>query len=249
MLLADIFVAAVCEQSALHTRAWRHAPPLVTRPTLAWGACGAALLVRTLDLPMEAALLFRPWPPLRAPLLYGWFLRLSGVYLTMLPLAFAQISWAIVFQWMTSRAAATARPARLAPNGHPAGPAFYWLALGICALDASRCRLLFFAAGLWYRRSSRDSALQGRCHRHRRAPHSVDGIRDRRAVCWSGRSAVCLSKGGVAPDATCRSPNRWDAPVMVLLGGEVNTGRPPWWRGRFTWLYRHRGTQHRILAR
>ena len=31
---------------------------------------------------------------------YGWFcVRLSGVYLAMLTLAFAQISWSIVFQW------------------------------------------------------------------------------------------------------------------------------------------------------
>ena len=33
-------------------------------------------------------------------LLFGWFaVRLSGVYLAMLTLAFAQIVWSIVFQW------------------------------------------------------------------------------------------------------------------------------------------------------
>ena len=34
--------------------------------------------------------------------LFGWFaVRLSGVYLAMLTLAFAQIVWAVVFQWET----------------------------------------------------------------------------------------------------------------------------------------------------
>ena len=33
-------------------------------------------------------------------LVFGWFcVRLSGVYLAMLTLAFAQIAWSIVFQW------------------------------------------------------------------------------------------------------------------------------------------------------
>ena len=33
-------------------------------------------------------------------LVFGWFsVRLSGVYLAMLTLAFAQITWAVVFQW------------------------------------------------------------------------------------------------------------------------------------------------------
>ena len=37
---------------------------------------------------------------LAGALLFGWFaVRLSGVYLAMLTLAFAQIVWAIVFQW------------------------------------------------------------------------------------------------------------------------------------------------------
>ena len=64
------------------------------------GAYGAALLVKWLR---------RRWaarsPPRRSwrllgALLFGWFaVRLSGVYLAMLTLAFAQIVWATVFQW------------------------------------------------------------------------------------------------------------------------------------------------------
>ena len=45
-------------------------------------------------------LLAAPLVALAGALLFGWFaVRLSGVYLAMLTLAFAQIVWAIVFQW------------------------------------------------------------------------------------------------------------------------------------------------------
>jgi branched-chain amino acid transport system permease protein len=48
---------------------------------------------------MEAALLLAPLAAGGA-LVYGWFcVRLSGVYLTMLTLAFAQITWALCYQW------------------------------------------------------------------------------------------------------------------------------------------------------
>ena len=64
------------------------------------GAYGAALLVRAASLPMEAALLAAPLVGALGAVVVGWFsVRLSGVYLAMLTLAFAQIAWAIVYQW------------------------------------------------------------------------------------------------------------------------------------------------------
>ena len=54
---------------------------------------------------------------------YGWFcVRLSGVYLAMLTLAFAQISWSIVFQWDALTSAATAWSASGRRRGSPARP-------------------------------------------------------------------------------------------------------------------------------
>src|SRR5215510_7248414 len=64
------------------------------------GAYGAALLVKWLAMPMGLALIAAPLIALVGALLFGWFaVRLSGVYLAMLTLAFAQIVWALVFQW------------------------------------------------------------------------------------------------------------------------------------------------------
>ena len=58
---------------------------------------------------MEAALLAAPLCAAAGGVLFGWFaVRLSGVYLAMLTLAFAQIVWSVTFQWTSSPAAAMA---------------------------------------------------------------------------------------------------------------------------------------------
>jgi branched-chain amino acid transport system permease protein len=65
------------------------------------GAYGAGLLVVKAGLPMEPALIAAPIAGGAAAALFGFFVvRLSGIYLAMLTLAFAQIAYAIVFQWV-----------------------------------------------------------------------------------------------------------------------------------------------------
>jgi branched-chain amino acid transport system permease protein len=64
------------------------------------GAYGSALALKTLSAPMPLALLAAPVAAGSVAALFGWFVvRLSGVYLAMLTLAFAQIVWAIATQW------------------------------------------------------------------------------------------------------------------------------------------------------
>lgn len=63
------------------------------------GAYGAAFAVKGLALAMPAALVLAPLGAALAALLFGGFVvRLSGVCLAMLTLAFAQIVWAVMFQ-------------------------------------------------------------------------------------------------------------------------------------------------------
>jgi branched-chain amino acid transport system permease protein len=65
------------------------------------GAYGAGLLVVRAGVPMEAALLAAPMVGGAFAALFGFFVvRLSGIYLAMLTLAFAQIAYAVVFQWV-----------------------------------------------------------------------------------------------------------------------------------------------------
>ena len=64
------------------------------------GAYVAGLLVLRAGVPAELALLLAPLAAAIGACLFGWFsVRLSGVYMAMLTLAFAQIGWSIVFQW------------------------------------------------------------------------------------------------------------------------------------------------------
>ncbi|MFS2117753.1 helix-turn-helix domain-containing protein, partial [Herbaspirillum frisingense] len=70
-----------------------------------------------------------------AALLFGWFcVRLSGVYLAMLTLAFAQIVWAGIFQWDDLTGGSNGLVG-LRPGEALASPvAYYYLALACAAL-------------------------------------------------------------------------------------------------------------------
>lgn len=237
VLLADIFVAALFA-SSLHfilgpggMHSFGHAA------YFGLGAYGAALLVRTLDLPMEAALLLGPLAAAAGALLYGWFcVRLSGVYLTMLTLAFAQISWAIVFQWDDFTGGSNGLTGVWPPEWASQGPAFYWLALGICALGIYLLRRLLFSPLGYALRASRDSALRA----------DAIGI-DVRRIQWTAfviaglfaglaGALFAFSKGGVAPDAMSVTKSV-DALVMVLLGGVQTLAGPMVGAAAFTWLH------------
>ncbi|WP_057094375.1 ABC transporter permease [Comamonas thiooxydans] len=237
VLLADIFVAALFA-SSLHfilgpggMHSFGHAA------YFGLGAYGAALLVRTLDLPMEAALLLGPLTAAAGALLYGWFcVRLSGVYLTMLTLAFAQISWAIVFQWDDFTGGSNGLTGVWPPDWAAQGPAFYWLALGICALGVYLLRRLLFSPLGYALRASRDSALRA----------DAIGI-DVRRIQWTAfviaglfaglaGALFAFSKGGVAPD-TMSVTKSVDALVMVLLGGVQTLAGPVVGAAAFTWLH------------
>lgn len=237
VLLADIFVAALFA-SSLHfilgpggMHSFGHAA------YFGLGAYGAALLVRTLDLSMEAALLLAPLAAAAGALLYGWFcVRLSGVYLTMLTLAFAQISWAIVFQWDDFTGGSNGLTGVWPPEWASQGLAFYWLALGICALGIYLLRRLLFSPLGYALRASRDSALRA----------DAIGI-DVRRIQWTAfviaglfaglaGALFAFSKGGVAPD-TMSVTKSVDALVMVLLGGVQTLAGPVVGAAAFTWLH------------
>lgn len=237
VLLTDIFIAALFAAS-LHfilgpggMHSFGHAA------YFGLGAYGAALLVRQLDLPMEAALLLGPLVAAAGALLYGWFcVRLSGVYLTMLTLAFAQISWAIVFQWDDFTGGSNGVTGVWPPEWASQGAAFYWLALGVCALGIYLLRRMLFAPLGYALRAMRDSALRA----------DAIGI-DVRRVQWTAfviaglfaglaGALFAFSKGGVAPDAMSVTKSV-DALVMVLLGGVQTLAGPVVGAAAFTWLH------------
>src|SRR4051794_10242623 len=199
------------------------------------GAYGAALFFR-LGAPMEASLVLAPLLAALGAFVFGWFcVRLSGVYLAMLTLAFAQIVWSVVFQWDAvtggSNGLVGIWPAAwLAPK-----PAYYLLVLACTVAGAGLLvRILHAPFGLALR-ASRDSPLRAAAiglavPRLQWAAFVVAGT-----VAGLAGSLFAFAKGTISPE-TLGVGKSVDGLVMVLLGG-VHALSGPWLGAAlFTWL-------------
>ena len=183
------------------------------------GAYAAGLLVRDWGAPMAAGLLAAPLAAGVAALVLGSLVvRLAGVYLAMLTLAFAQIVWAVAFQsvgWTGGDNGILG----VWPDAWARGPAaFYWLTLALCAGGAMLLRRILFAPFGYAIRATRDSALRAEAvglptQRLRLAAFTVAG-----AAAGLAGGLYAYSKGSVFP-TYISIPKSVDALLMVLLGG------------------------------
>ena len=183
------------------------------------GAYGAALLVKWLAVPMGLALAAAPLVALAGALLFGWFaVRLSGVYLAMLTLAFAQIVWAAVFQWEELTGGSNGVIGVWPPPPFDRAWVYFLLTLVLAVIGVLLLRRFLFAPFGYAMRAGRDSALRA---------ESI-GI-DVKRVHWLGfavAGAVCgvagglfaFAKGSISPE-TIHVGRSIDGLVMVLLGG------------------------------
>src|SRR5258707_12751524 len=113
------------------------------------GAYAAGLMLKRFALPLEAAPVLAPLARGAFAVVYGCFcVRLSGVYLAMLTLAFAQISWSIVFQWDSFTGGSNGLFG-IWPSAWLAGKTiYYYLALILCGAGiALLWRVLFSPFG------------------------------------------------------------------------------------------------------
>src|SRR3569833_2738996 len=93
------------------------------------GAYGAGLLVKRFAAGMAPGLVAAPLLAGAGALLFGWCcVRLSGVYLAMLTLAFAQIVWAVAFQWEALTGGSNGVIGVWPSKPFDGGAAYYWLA-------------------------------------------------------------------------------------------------------------------------
>jgi branched-chain amino acid transport system permease protein len=190
------------------------------------GAYAAALAAKGLALPVAGGLALAPLLAGLAALLFGWFVvRLSGVYLAMLTLAFAQIVWAAMFQAVDVTGGDNG-VLGVWPTGWVAGPrAFYWLVLAVCAAGALLLRRMLAAPFGYALRGARDSALRADAigldvTRLRLAAFVIAG-----AAAGLAGALAAYSKGSVFP--TYVSINRSvDGLLMVLLGGVQSLSGP-----------------------
>src|SRR6185312_11745388 len=110
------------------------------------GAYGAALMVKFLAAPTPVALLAAPVAALMGALLFGWFaVRLSGVYLAMLTLAFAQIVWSILFQWEGVTGGSNGILGIWPQAPFDSRPAFYLMTLAVVVAGVLLLRRFLFA--------------------------------------------------------------------------------------------------------
>jgi branched-chain amino acid transport system permease protein len=200
------------------------------------GAYAAALLVVKLHLPMELAMVIGPLVAGLGALLFGWFcVRLSGVYLAMLTLAFAQIVWAIIYQWDEVTGGSNGLVG-VWPAAWLSSPlAYYYLALGCAVIGLLLLRRVLFSPFGYAMRAGRDSALRadavGINVKHMQwMAFSLAGV-----FCGAAGVLFAFSKGSISPEAISVGRSV-DGLVMVMLGGLQTLLGPVVGASVFTWL-------------
>jgi len=190
------------------------------------GAYAAAFAAKGLGAGMAAGQLLAPFAAGALALVVGAFVvRMSGVYLAMLTLAFAQIAWAVAFQWVEVTGGDNG-VLGVWPDAWAAdGPTLYWLALLLCVGGALVLRRVLFAPFGFALRATRDSALRAEAigldaHRLRLAAFVLAG-----AGAGLSGAVFAYAKGSVFPTYMA-IPHSVDALVMVLLGGVQTMAGP-----------------------
>src|SRR5947199_7368677 len=183
------------------------------------GAYGAGLTVKFLAASLPIALLVALAAALAGALLFGWFaVRLSGVYLAMLTLAFAQIVWSILFEWEGVTGGSNGILGIWPQAPFDSRSAFYLLTLALVLAGVLILRRFLFAPFGYAMRAGRDSPLRA----------EAIGIHVKR-VHWIGFAIAgtfgglagalfAFAKGTITPE-TIDVSRSIDGLVMVLLGG------------------------------
>ncbi len=201
------------------------------------GAYGAALAMRALGLPMEAALVAGPVAAGLGAVLFGWFsVRLSGVYLAMLTLAFAQIAWAITYQWDDFTGGSNGLTGVWPSTWLSDGPArYYWLTLLLVVVGLWALRRMLFSPFGFALRAGRDSSVRADAigidvDRVQWIAFVIAGI-----FAGAAGALFAFSKGSISPESMAVGKSI-DGLVMVLLGGLHTLAGPVVGAVSFTWL-------------
>jgi len=161
--------------------------------------------------------------------------RLSGVYLAMLTLAFAQIVWAIIYQWDEVTGGSNGLVG-VWPAAWLASPlAYYYLALACAVAGLLLLRRVLFAPFGYAMRAARDSVLRSDAigidvKRMQWLAFALAGV-----FCGAAGVLFAFSKGSISPEAISVSRSV-DGLVMVMLGGLQTLLGPVVGASVFTWL-------------
>lgn len=201
------------------------------------GAYAAALMVHYFQSPMALAIGLAPLLTGLLALVIGWFcVRLSGVYMAMLTLAFAQICWSIVFQWGGFTGGDDGILSIWPADWASGKVVFYYLTMIICIGGILALRYLIFAPFGYTMRACRDSALRAESiginlRNHQWLAFAIAG-----GFAGLAGGIYVFSKGSVFPDEMA-IPRSFDFLLMVLLGGVNTVFGPIVGSAAFIWLH------------
>jgi branched-chain amino acid transport system permease protein len=200
------------------------------------GAYAAALIAQAL-LAMPLALLAAPVAAGLAAAAFGLLVvRLSGVYLAMLTLAFAQIVWAVAFQAVGLTGGDNGILGITTPAWLRSPAMFYVLVLALCVGGTLLLRRVLYAPLGYAIRAARDSALRSEAigldtARLRLAAFTLAGL----AAGLAG-GLFTYAKGSAFP-TYISIPRSVDALLMVLMGGVDTMAGPIVGALAYTGLY------------
>ncbi|HEY4137110.1 MAG TPA: ABC transporter permease, partial [Casimicrobiaceae bacterium] len=199
------------------------------------GAYAAALAVKH-GAPFAASMLVAPMAAAVAAFVFGWFcVRLAGVYLAMLTLAFAQITWSIAFQWDSVTGGSNGIVGVWPGDVFASRRSFFALTLTIVA--TALLALAAIANGPFGRslRGARDSPLRAEAIGIDVGKRRWQGFVLAGGFAGIAGALFAFSKGSISPE-TLAIPRSIDALVMVLLGGLNALFGPLVGAATFTWL-------------
>ncbi len=190
------------------------------------GAYAAALAVKYLAAPMPLAMLSAPLGAGLVAFLVGWFcVRLSGVYFAMLTLAFAQVLWSIVTQWIAVTGGDDGIlgiwPAAWAGGAN----VYYYLTLVVAGGGVLGLRLLAYTPLGHALRAARDSERRSEAigidvKRVRWLSFTLAG-----AMAGIAGGLFVFAKGSVFP-TEMEITRSFDALIAVFLGGVQSLSGP-----------------------
>ncbi|WP_431015317.1 ABC transporter permease [Bradyrhizobium pachyrhizi] len=200
------------------------------------GAYASAMAARYFGLPLEAALIFGIGLALVGGAIIGWLsVRLTSTYFAMLTLAFAQIVWALFYQF-EGIAGGENGITGVWPTGiFGSKTAFFYLVV-TCLVAASvfLYRVLFSPFG-YALRAARDSAVRSESIGMNVRRLQWLGFVLAAGVAGLAGALFVYSKGSVSPEILTTSRSV-DGLVMVVLGGEHAIGGAALGATLFVWL-------------
>lgn len=183
------------------------------------GAYAAGLAVKKLGVGMEPALVFAPvFAGLGALACAVFMAKLSGIYLAMLTLAFAQIVYAIAFQWDAFTGGDNGVVGVWPSSWASTRLAYYYFVLCVTGLcGAALWRILHAPLG-YAMRATRDSVLRAEAIGIDAARLRIVGFVIAGAATGLAGGLYAFSKGSIDP-TLLSIPVSVDFLVMILLGG------------------------------